>query len=442
MKKFYTLALAAAVALGASAAEVAKKAQTYQIVSMEEAVELMAKPAPRKSAPQKSQPTNIAELQGLYDAAYATTTQNGWAAETSMMGLLPGVNANTVDIVGLTETTVEASVNYPAGTITIPDNIPLGTFNFQGGMEYAVALIHMVPLNDGSNGLTEANTPYVLNIYDDGTIEADPDDYFMAKIVTEGADYGKSVIGMSKCQIVLTKQATSTDTWSDVTECDFIDSGYAMPFFLLRNMDKNPTLTCTVQRNNQKPNLYRLNNPYAEINQVLTRIYGKDVIANAYDLPGYITLDMTDPDCILVPYDYVGVIDSELGIIQATNNAANLVDQGATVDDIKAQFAKDQLAYYNTDENTIYINDALVSCNLVTKVANSTIWIPEAAVGIEDTFTIFLKDSLNSGINDVIADNENAPVEYFNLQGVRVENPSNGLYIKRQGNKVTKVAIR
>lgn len=36
----------------------------------------------------------------------------------------------------------------------------------------------------------------------------------------------------------------------------------------------------------------------------------------------------------------------------------------------------------------------------------------------------------------------NAPVEYYNLQGVRVANPENGIFIRRQGNKVSKVAIR
>lgn len=33
----------------------------------------------------------------------------------------------------------------------------------------------------------------------------------------------------------------------------------------------------------------------------------------------------------------------------------------------------------------------------------------------------------------------NAPVEYYNLQGVRVDNPTKGLYIMRQGDKVVKV---
>ena len=39
------------------------------------------------------------------------------------------------------------------------------------------------------------------------------------------------------------------------------------------------------------------------------------------------------------------------------------------------------------------------------------------------------------------ADSNDAPVEYFNLNGLRVENPSNGIFIRRRGDKVTKVAL-
>lgn len=48
-----------------------------------------------------------------------------------------------------------------------------------------------------------------------------------------------------------------------------------------------------------------------------------------------------------------------------------------------------------------------------------------------------------SGIQDVVVD-ENAPVEWFNLQGVRVngENLTPGIYIKRQGSKAVKVLVR
>lgn len=47
--------------------------------------------------------------------------------------------------------------------------------------------------------------------------------------------------------------------------------------------------------------------------------------------------------------------------------------------------------------------------------------------------------SHTTGIGEIEADDNNAPVEYYNLQGVRVANPENGLYIMRQGDKVVKV---
>jgi hypothetical protein len=46
-----------------------------------------------------------------------------------------------------------------------------------------------------------------------------------------------------------------------------------------------------------------------------------------------------------------------------------------------------------------------------------------------------------SSISNIAVD-ANAPVEYFNLQGVRVANPENGLFIRRQGNKATKVLVK
>ena len=41
-----------------------------------------------------------------------------------------------------------------------------------------------------------------------------------------------------------------------------------------------------------------------------------------------------------------------------------------------------------------------------------------------------------------IVSSENAPAVYYNLQGVEVANPQNGLYIVKRGNTVTKQVIR
>lgn len=51
---------------------------------------------------------------------------------------------------------------------------------------------------------------------------------------------------------------------------------------------------------------------------------------------------------------------------------------------------------------------------------------------------IKITGSSTSAINEIGVD-ENAPAEYYNVQGMRVANPGNGLYIVKQGNKVGKV---
>ncbi len=47
-----------------------------------------------------------------------------------------------------------------------------------------------------------------------------------------------------------------------------------------------------------------------------------------------------------------------------------------------------------------------------------------------------------AGIEGVEIDEANGAVEYFNLQGVKIANPENGLYIKKQGSKASKVLVK
>lgn len=61
-----------------------------------------------------------------------------------------------------------------------------------------------------------------------------------------------------------------------------------------------------------------------------------------------------------------------------------------------------------------------------------------------DNFYVCYGSIDGSGVDGVEADavNEDMPVEYYNLQGVRVADPRNGIFIKRQGNKATKVLMK
>lgn len=51
---------------------------------------------------------------------------------------------------------------------------------------------------------------------------------------------------------------------------------------------------------------------------------------------------------------------------------------------------------------------------------------------------VFYEKTGSTGVAGIDADN-NEPIEYYNLQGIRVDNPSNGIYICRQGSKVKKI---
>ncbi len=57
-----------------------------------------------------------------------------------------------------------------------------------------------------------------------------------------------------------------------------------------------------------------------------------------------------------------------------------------------------------------------------------------------DTKTVNLAEP--TGIGTIVAGDSNAPVEYYNLQGVRVGNPSSGIYIRLQGSRVEKMYVK
>lgn len=64
-----------------------------------------------------------------------------------------------------------------------------------------------------------------------------------------------------------------------------------------------------------------------------------------------------------------------------------------------------------------------------------------SVAGTWEVKNMTVKDTATSGVAEVEAA-ENAEVVYYNLQGVKVAEPENGLYIKVQGNKATKVLVR
>ncbi len=94
-------------------------------------------------------------------------------------------------------------------------------------------------------------------------------------------------------------------------------------------------------------------------------------------------------------------------------------DAGGILNPAKANYMSFNVEPVDGDPNSVYIYSfAQQGAMVVTK------------------FTVD-----NSGIEDLLVEDENAPVEYYNLQGIRVENPANGIFIRRKGHNSSKIVL-
>ena len=100
--------------------------------------------------------------------------------------------------------------------------------------------------------------------------------------------------------------------------------------------------------------------------------------------------------------------------------------------------------YFDT-EATVYKHTEAEVASYDTKYYGSFYFVGYDGSAYTDWLFLdfyFNGDNNESGIIDTLLDNSNAPVEYYNLNGIRVENPANGIYICKQGNNVKKVIIK
>lgn len=69
---------------------------------------------------------------------------------------------------------------------------------------------------------------------------------------------------------------------------------------------------------------------------------------------------------------------------------------------------------------------------------NLNFYIP-IALGVAETPVSYVVGSTSASTIVMQIESENAPVEYYNLQGVKVTNPDHGIFIMRQGSKSSKI---
>lgn len=477
MKKLYTtLALAAAVALSASAADVKalKFEKNVQTISNEISVEEFAAPIARKVAPavMKAKPTKTEEILGYYTMEYSRIYgEPGY--ETGSLSILPGSSANEVYLFGFgnaASEVIRATFDPSNATLSIAANQPV-FYSSELGQVYWQ---HLIISTD--ERITATNDPMVCEFTENGDIIVPGvNGYLQGWNLGISTTTGFQGYSGGLIRTVTKMLPPAEEGWQNVGNATFTD-GWFLTGLAAIGFQQNinfPGWDVRVDRNVANPNIFRLNNPYKDLNTYLNG----DIPANSEDyleansslLDGCIEFDVTDPTCVLFTPNvysglYTNIWQSEMFFM--TNSAGDFV---LTENDYTIGMSKEELiemwkmileesgesntlSVFDKNSNTVIVNDAQFKMTGYPLYVNWTLFgdfLKEAdpdsfgrvQTPINMTSVIVLPDGA-TGIDNIITDNTNKTLEYFNLQGVRVENPSNGIYIRRQGNDVQKVYVR
>lgn len=221
--------------------------------------------------------------------------------------------------------------------------------------------------------------------------------------------------------------------WEDFCTADFED-GWILPAYTMGGEPILPSdmpWTVNVQKSTSDENLYRLDNPYTA--------EGCPIPSTATKTGGYIVFSIEDPEFVIVmPGIFSGALTG-VNKICCVNEAGFYTGQGYTKEQIIAGLDDFQSSTYNDDTRVVNIPNC--GFNFTSNGGVYYTWTDSEnnslAANMQAKITL---SRSTSAVTNVEVDDQNAPVVYYNLQGVRVENPANGVFIRVQGNKAVKVA--
>lgn len=208
------------------------------------------------------------------------------------------------------------------------------------------------------------------------------------------------------------------------------------------------TVTVPMQANSKVPGEYRLIHPYAEYyNNYLSQTLDYDALSD------YLVFNAADNSKSYILPSTSGIYfeASSGGNYMLAVGSTNKMNGGAAASaDVWGTYANGVLTFpeiiipdgaQSIDE----ISCALSHTQAQFDTTSGLVTYPDLAIPLTFPDICSIEGTL-AGIENVKADAEfdvNAPVEYFNLQGIRVANPEAGqILIKRQGSKASKVVIR
>ena len=451
MKKLYTSALAALCVIGASAEingaqirtdVVAKKNVSEQAL---QASRSMTNITLQKIAGDKvmsragEDETTEYSIEGIYSIGIGDYYYEGGAGSIEEVAEITREDNQITISSEYFMSDVIATYDEEGGTITFK-NIPFGSVNLTTG---GVAYVRFEPFYWDYDAEEIVAHSYTAT-FDATTGEITfPADHGFSWAAYEDSRYKMfqgyfDVFDVEGMAPYVEDNTDPNEGWTNIGNATFVDAWITPSYKFNDGTQVNPSdypIEATLQQNDEIPTLYRLLNPYYDQNWPI-------VSMNQSNKTGYIVFDIADPDHVIVKAGYPAGFKNSNGEFYVYGILGwQIWTFGSSWDD---SYLPELIAYMEEDDMPFdTYADGVVTVNMSVfdtsaKCENAYSWNNNPYVVSTITFP---SDDTN-GIIDIEA-NDNAPVEYFNLQGVRVDNPAAGQFvIKRQGSNVTKTILR
>lgn len=239
----------------------------------------------------------------------------------------------------------------------------------------------------------------------------------------------------------------NADEWIDLGQSQFVDGWFADPLLFGDDEEECPSYGVqTYVKKTSKSLTFLLSQPYNK-NSIMYQADGQDTP----DAEGYIYIDATDRDCVLVrPHIACGLASEVLfdcltPLTLTTTDGISYYIEDVDIDDIK-----DEADMWGDDLSTLDEDGliTLVKCRFqtVADFYEENYWIEsrENPVPVNMTSTIQLpsdwEEKYVAGVDGIFVDSEMTVKRFFNLQGIEVANPAAGeIIIVKDGNKTSKV---
>ena len=211
--------------------------------------------------------------------------------------------------------------------------------------------------------------------------------------------------------------AADEDGWSDAVEGVMVDNILCTGFGM-----QSATYNVQVKKNFET-NSYLILDPWRGL---------YDQIGGEGQTSPSMEIDASDPNNILIPNTEIGVNGGEgVGNYELLSMSYFYYMQSQPCPE------ESKITIADVGENTV------ITFPYRSMVLHASISGGYSYAGDDvSTITFPTIQQENSSIGDIIVDAE-AEVEYYNLQGIRIDNPKSGqIVIKRQGNVVSKEFIR